>query len=155
MTDVSAFPTMHDVLVHGDNIITLEAGSAVKAGQVVSIATDGAIDKSVADRAVIGVVLYDGAAGDNVAVACAGCVVNVANADDTTAIEEGVEVIANDNAVGGTVSVATVAADGKDSYVTVTLEYVVGVTIGAIAGGGTGKIIIMPSVNTICVTSAS
>jgi hypothetical protein len=138
--DIEAFPTMHDVLVHGDNIITLEAGSAIKAGQVVSIATDGAADPSVANLAAIGVALYDAALGDKFAVACVGCMVNVANATSDVAIDAGVEVICNDCAVGGTVSVAT-GTLGEDAT-----EYIVGVTIDPIAGDGTGKIMLMPHV---------
>lgn len=143
MADVSAFPTMHDVLVDGNNILTLTATTAVKAGQVVDINATGvsmAVDPAVATGCTVGVALYDAAAGAPVAVATIGCVVYVANADDTTTVDAGDWLETNDNAVGGTVSVAAVAASGG---ATATFHNnIVGKALDDIAGGGTGRMLI-------------
>lgn len=154
MTNITAFPTIHDVLIAGDNIQSFVAGSDIKAGQVVSMANDGQVDPT-ASLPVLGVALYDAAANENVAVACVGCIVTVANSDDTTAIEEGVQVIAKDDTIDGAVVAATAVLTGTGTLIdTVTAEYVVGVTVSPIAGNGTGKVMIMPSVNT-CVKAKS
>jgi len=153
MTDISTFPTIHDVLVAGDNIQSFVAGSDIKAGQVVSMGTDGQVDPTV-DLPVLGVALYDAAANENIAVACVGCIVTVANSDDTTAIEEGVQVIAKNATINGAVSVATAVSTGSGATITVTAEQVVGVTVSPIAGNGTGKVMIMPSVNT-CIAKST
>lgn len=135
---------MHDVLVYGSNILTLTATTAVKAGQVVDINATGvsmAVDKSVATGCTIGVALYDAAAGAPVAVATVGCVVYVANADDTTTVDAGDWLETNDNAVGGTVSVCAVAASGG---ATATFHNnVIGKALDDIAASGTGRMLIL------------
>lgn len=153
MTDISTFPTIHDVLIAGDNIQSFVAGSDIKAGQVVSMATDGQVYPTV-DLPVLGVALYDAAANENIAVACVGCIVTVANSDDTTAIEEGVQVIAKNATIDGAVVAATAVSTGSGATITVTAEQVVGVTVSPIAGNGTGKVMIMPSVNT-CIAKST
>lgn len=153
MADISTFPTIHDVLIAGDNIQSFVAGSDIKAGQVVSMATDGQVYPTV-DLPVLGVALYDAAANENIAVACVGCIVTVANSDDTTAIEEGVQVIAKNATIDGAVAAATAVSTGSGTTITVTAEQVVGVTVSPIAGNGTGKVMIMPSVNT-CIAKST
>jgi hypothetical protein len=153
MANIDAFPTMHDVLIAGDNVQDFTAGSTIHAGQVVSMATDGFIDPT-ADLPVLGVALYDAQEADHVAVACVGCEVNVANSDKSTAIEEGVQVIAKNDTIDGAVLVATAVSTGSGANMTVTAEYVVGVTLEPIAGDGTGKVLLMPSVNT-CIALSS
>jgi len=139
MADISAFPAITKVLQHGDNIVNLTAGAALTAGQVVGAHETGVsgevIPHVAGAAAVVGVSLYDVASGGAAAIASVGCIVTVANADDTTAIDAGHWVTVDDNAVGGTVSVIVATLD------------VVGITIDDIAGGGTGRVLIMPSPN--------
>jgi len=138
MTDITAFPTMHDVLVSGDNILNLTAGATIVAGQVVGAhgtGVSGEVIPNVGATPAVGVALYDAASGAAVAVAGPGCVVNLVNEDDTSVIDAGTWVTAANNAVGGTV-VAIVAADE-----------VVGFTIDDIAGAGSGKVMLAPSPN--------
>lgn len=145
MADISAFPTIRQVLYWGDNIRTLTATTAVTAGQVVAINATGvsmAVDPSVATAGskALGVALYDAGVGALVAVAMNGCVVYVANADDTTAIDAGDHLETNDNAVKGTVSTAAVAATGG---ATVTVHNdIIGIALDDIAGGGTGRMLV-------------
>jgi len=138
MADITAFPTLYRVLVNGDNVTTFTATTAVKAGQVVAIADAGvseAVDKAVkgSGQSPVGVALYDAAAGEKVAVAGIGCVVYVVNADDTTAIDAGHDVIMNDNAVGGTIS--EVLAVGTDA----TPQFIVGRMIEDLAASAAGS----------------
>ncbi len=144
MGDIAAFPTLSRVLVHGDNILTYTATTAVKAGQVVAIADTGvseAVEPAVkgSGQSPVGVAIYPAAAGAKVAVAGPGCVVYVVNADDGTGVDAGHEVIMNDNAVGGTVS--EVLAVGTDA----TPQYIIGKMIEdlpASAGGSYAKCLI-------------
>lgn len=154
MTDISAFPTIRNVLYWGNNLIQVTATTAVTAGQVVAINATGvsmAVDPSIAagGSRSIGVALYDAAAGAEVTIACTGCVVYVAIADDTTGADAGDFLETNDNAVGGTVSTAAVAATGG---ATVTAHYdVIGIALDDIAGGGTGRMLVQP----MCLTQAN
>lgn len=154
MADVSAFPTIRNVLYWGNNLYQVTATTAVTAGQVVAINATGvsmAIDPSVATAGSrsIGVALYDASAGAETTIAGTGCVVYVANADDTTGIDAGDFLETNDNSVAGTVSTAAVAATGG---ATVTAHYdVIGIAVDDIAGGGTGKMLIQP----MCLTQAN
>lgn len=139
MADISAFPTIQQVVYTGDNFQSYKAGAAIKAGQVVAIHGTGVsrtVHPAVAGttEAPLGVAVFDAASGAEVTVAGIGCIVYVANADDTTAIDAGHFAIVNDNAVGGTVS----------SLVDTAVTYAVGIAIDDIAGGGTGRILINP-----------
>ena len=143
MTDIATFPTLTLVLHNDGPTYPFTAGAAIKAGQVVAFATTGVTDTvypAVAGTTAqpIGVALIPAAAGDPVTVALVGSVATVVNADDTTAIDAGEAVADNDNAVGGTVAAA----------VTTATNYSIGVTIEDIAGGGSGKIIVMPQIIT-------
>lgn len=145
--DISAFPTMHDVLKQGDNIQSFIATTAVKAGQVVAInatGVSGAVDKAVAAAGSrsVGVALYDAAAGDRVAVAMTGCIVDVANFHDTTTIDAGDYLETNDNTVGGTVATAAVA-DISGAVGTNHLD-VIGIALDDIGASGTGRMLIQP-----------
>jgi hypothetical protein len=86
----------------------------------------------------VGVALYDIASGSKGAILINGAVAEVANADDTTAINAGAFVECNDNAVGGTVSAASHTATSAGEKT----GNVVGYAIETIAGGDTGLIII-------------
>ena len=147
MADISAFPTMHDVLKAGDNIQTLTATTDVKAGQVVAINATGvslAVDPSVATAGSrsIGVALYDATAGNKVAVAMSGCIVDVANADDTAEIDAGSFVETNNNAVKGTVNAAAVADIA--GAVAVNHLDIIGIALEDILISDVGKIMILP-----------
>lgn len=154
MADISAFPTIRNVLYWGNNLVQVTATTAVTAGQVVAINATGvsmAVDPAVAagGSRSIGVALYDAAAGAEVTIACVGCVAYVAIADDTTGADAGDFLETNDNTVGGTVSTAAVAATGG---ATVTSHFdVIGIALDDIAGGGTGRMLIQP----MCLTQAN
>lgn len=147
MAAITAFPAIHDVLIEGDNLHSFIAGAAIKAGQVVGFVATG-VSKTVhplnatAGDKPIGVALYDAAIGTYVSVACEGCFVKVANADDTTAIDAGNYVEFNNNAVKGTVS--EVAEADIAGAVGTSHFGVVGITLEDIAGGGTGQIMVHP-----------
>lgn len=147
MTDITAFPTIHQVLHSGDNIQSFTATTDVTAGQVVAInatGVSGAVDPSVATAGSrsLGVALYDASAGDKVAVAMTGCIAEVANADDTTTIDAGDYLETNDNAVKGTVDVADVAAI-SGAVGTNHLD-VIGIALDDIGASGTGRMLIQP-----------
>jgi len=136
MTGITEFPTMHDVLVEGDNIKTFKVDSGstgIKAGQVVTLTNNGTIDVNASASAMsVGVALYDGAADERIAIATLGSVVNVANADDTNVIIAGVEVTAG--AEGGVIA----AGSASGSY------GVIGITLETIPANGIGKIMLNP-----------
>jgi hypothetical protein len=138
MADIGTFPTISNVLWNGDNVITLTATNAVTAGMVVEIdatGISGAVNAAVAEAASkpIGVAVTSAGAGAKVAVATYGCVVYVANADDTATMDAGTYVITNDNAVGGTVS--ELLAVGDDA----TPQKVVGMLLEGMTAGGTAR----------------
>lgn len=146
MTDISAFPTITNVVYSGNNFISLTATTAVTAGQLVAINATGvsmAVDKCVAAAGSmpIGVAVFSAAAGALVDVAGPGCIVYMANADDTTAIDAGSWVEFNDNTVGGTISAVAVSATGG---ATVTCHFgVVGVAMDDIDASGTGRVLLV------------
>lgn len=139
MTAIETFPTMHDVLVGGDNLLNVTAGSAIKAGQIVSMSADGMVDVDTGSAPVLGVALYDAAANGPIAVASIGCRVEVANADGATAINAGTVVVP---ATLGGVAAAVLTSGGGT-------QYIAGVAVETIAGGSTGEIIVMPNVVSI------
>lgn len=109
MADIAAFPTLHDVLVTGNNLQGYTAGEDMKAGQVVGFDISETTELIIAMHAVagenaIGVLIFDVLQGDLGTVAEIGCVVNMVNADDAADIHAGADVIQHANAVGGTVS---------------------------------------------------
>lgn len=145
MTDISAFPTVTDVLHSGDNIQSFTCGADVKASQVVAFHGTGVsktLHPAIAGTTgtIYGVALYDASSGDEVAVAGRGCIVKVANADDGTGIDAGDPCQDNDNAVGGTVSAATLV----DAGVVAVVKIVAGFAIEDIAGDATGLMEVAP-----------
>jgi hypothetical protein len=139
MGDISAFPTIRNVLVSGDNIQSYTAGGTIVAGQVVAIHGTGvsqtvhAAVKGTTDS-VVGVAIYGATTGAKVAVAGPGCRVYCANADDTATFDAGDYLEDNDNAVGGTVSVAA----RSDAGAVAVLKFCVGVSEDDVAASGTG-----------------
>ena len=155
MADIAAFPDMgDDILVSGDNIKRYIAGAAITKGQVVAIHGTGVSDTvhpavKGTTASVEGVALATVASGELVAVAGDGCVVYVANADDTTAIDAGSGIEDNDNAVGGTVS----ALPANSGAATAAYANLVGIAVEDIAGGATGKARLICSIT--CIPNAS
>lgn len=167
MTDITSFPAIPQVLVRDNgNIGTFTASGTIVAGQVVAYADTGVSKTVVACVAgsgtkPIGVALGSVTDGKSVAVACDGCWVNVAVADDTTGVDAGHEVEWNDNTVGGTVSEVSVRAgltstviDGTNDTTVDTLSYIIGRARDDIAGGSYGVIeigidIYVPSDHTV------
>ncbi len=145
MADIAAFVTGTPIMHNNGPTFTFTASGAITAGQVVAIDATGVSDTvraAVAEtgESPIGVALITVADGEKVNVALPGAIVYMTNADDTTAIDAGSFVETNDNAVGGTVSVASEAASGAATAVIHPL--VIGKAIDDIAGGGYGRVII-------------
>ena len=145
MADISAFPSISKVEEHAWDTFTATASGTITQGQVVSIDASGdsmTVRMGIAEsgECPMGVALTSAADGGVVNVACAG-IVYVANADDTTAIDAGDFLEVNDNAVGGTINAVAVAATGG---ATVTVHnLVIGKAIDDIAGGATGRMLIV------------
>ena len=138
MTDIAAFPTIKHVADHIGLTMTLRAATDVLAGQVVEIdatGVSGTVNAAVAESGArpIGVAAFDAKANEDATVYMTGSVCYVANADDTTGIDAGDLLVANDNAVGGTVSAATTG-----------INAVIGIALDDIAGGGIGRMLVQP-----------
>lgn len=147
MTDIAAFATGHPIMVNNGPTWTFTASGAITAGQVVCIDATGVSNTVRAgagetDERPMGVAITTAADGEKVTVALDGSICYFVNADDTTAIDAGDFLETNDNAVGGTVSTAAVAASG--SAVAVLHASIVGVAIEDIAGGSYGLGIVRP-----------
>lgn len=143
MGDIAAFPTIRNVFCEGDNIIDCIAAGTIKQGMVVSFHTTGVSfsvqgSKKGTSGQPIGVALNDATTGQRVAVAGDDCIVNVANADDTAAIDAGDVLEDNDNAILGTVS----TVDLMDAGVVLVMKYQVGIAVDIIAGGSYGRMLV-------------
>lgn len=155
MADIAAFPDMGDnILIAGTNIQRYKAGAAIKKGQAVAIHGTG-VNETVhpavkgTTASVEGVALADAEQGEYVPVAGPGCVVLMANADDTTAIDAGSGVEDNDNAVGGTIS----ALPANSGSAIAAYANLVGVAIDDIPGDGVGRVRLLCSIT--CIPNAS
>jgi hypothetical protein len=156
MADTSAFPTIHDVLLAGDNVQSFIAGGTIKAGMVVAFADAGASGTVIAALQnvgyPVGVAMYDATSGEAVAVACDGCICNVCEGAGA-AIDAGGFVMVDDCAVGGTVTVYDPAVQAHAA--TLELPGATGHTLGQalddISANSTGrvKIIVTPANVTI------
>ena len=151
MADISAFPTMpvindSELISDGGPVLTFTAAGTIKIGQAVCYAETGVSMTVIASVAgantkPVGVALDNVTNGEYVAVAMAGCVVEMANADDTATIDAGHWVECNDNAVGGTINEIDFSASGA----TVTIkDQTIGMALDDIAASGTGRVLIMP-----------
>lgn len=148
MADITAFPTIRNVLIDGENIVTYTAGAAIKAGQVLAFHGTG-VSRTVhpcvaATTMPVGVAIYDVESGDECAVAGRGCRAYVANADDGDTIDAGDPLQLNDNAVGGTVNTAAIV----DAGVVAVTKYIIGYAIDDQAGSEVGGCDICPSIIT-------
>lgn len=155
MADIAAFPDMGDnILIAGTNIQRYKAGAAIKKGQAVAIHGTG-VNETVhpavkgTTASVEGVALADAEQGEYVSVAGPGCVVLMANADDTTAIDAGSGVEDNDNSVGGTIS----ALPANSGSAIAAYANLVGVAIDDIPGDGVGRVRLLCSIT--CIPNAS
>ena len=141
MVDVTAFPTIHQVVIDDSGPIrTFTFTEAASAGMAVGYAGTGVSNAVVpmhlqAGEQPIGVAVYDVEAGDKGAVAMDGCIVMMANADQTTAIDAGDHLLCDDNAVTGTVSVCALGIKTADIYF-------VGIALEDIAGAGVGEVLV-------------
>jgi hypothetical protein len=154
MADISAFPAINTVNHNNGPTWTFTATTAVKRGMACCHHATGVSNAVIPAVAGAGtepfcVAQDDIAAGSKGAFCLVGTIATVANADDTTGIDAGDWVGANDNAVGGTVSALDFSASGATS----TNLWALGKAIEDIAGGATGKIIIMPCEVTKCNSS--
>ena len=151
MTDISAFPTLpsandSELISDGGPILTFIASGTILVGQAVCYAATGVSMTVLASIAgantkPVGVALDNVTNGEYVAVACAGCVVEMANADDTAKIDAGHWVECNDNAVKGTINEIDFTAAGT----TVTIkDQTIGIALDDIAASGTGRVLVMP-----------
>ena len=153
MADITTYPTEATLTASDRPILggergpieTYTAAAAIKGGQVVVYisGTSGSVTPATGatSEKVAGVALYNVASGGLCAVAQAGCIVKVVNADDTTAINPGAWIQTNDNAVLGTVN--AIAFTGTESTLATQFN-VVGIATETIAGGGSGYALIMP-----------
>jgi hypothetical protein len=151
MADIAAFPDMGDnILIAGTNIQRYKAGAAIKKGQAVAIHGTG-VNETVhpavkgTTASVEGVALADAEQGEYVPVAGPGCVVLMANADDTTGIDAGSGVEDNDNSVGGTIS----ALPANSGSAIAAYANLVGVAIDDIPGDGIGRVRLLCSITCI------
>ncbi len=133
MAGISAFPDIPDTVqgAFGKDF-TFEAASDVLAGQAVQIASSGKISPATASsQKIIGVAIYDIPADTIGAVRILG-VTTCANGDASQAITAGAFVTAG--TLGGVVAATTGA--------------ILGVALEPIAGGATGKVLVVPNYNT-------
>ena len=157
MADISAFPTIPQVLVDDFGPTrTFIAGEALTAGMVVGMAATGvsntvvAMDNTAGERP-LGVAVNDIASGARGLIAMAGCIVNVAVADDTTGIDAGALVEVNDNAVTGTVSEFAPRADLSSTVIDASNDTtidgsanIIGIALEDIAGDSYGPVLLCP-----------
>ena len=143
MADISAFPTIRDILWAGDNLQSFTATEAVTAGQVVGFAATGVslavvpMDATSGEHA-IGVAIYGQSAAGLVSVGVIGTICKVANADDTTTIDAGDLLGQDNNTVKGTVSTLDETTDST----TVANSDQVGIALQDIAGSGNGFMLV-------------
>ena len=151
MTIISASPPLpssddSDLISDQGPILTFVASGTILVGQAVCYAATGVSMTVLASIAgantkPVGVALDNVTNGEYVAVAMAGCVVEMANADDTATIDAGHWVECNDNAVGGTINEIDFTASGA----TVTIkDQTIGMALDDIAASGTGRVLVMP-----------
>jgi len=140
MTDITAFPTLTKVIEQGEEFCRrYKFGAAAKAGQAMAFQAAGTSNQVIpavkgTTGSIVGVAAQDTASGAYGNVYKNGAVVYVVNADDTTAIDAGDVLEANDNAVGGTVS----TAKGKPTTDADLIVDILGFALEDIAGGASG-----------------
>jgi len=147
MTDITTYPTIVDGIMHnaGPTWGIIIANGSISAGQVVGFTSSSSTNNRVtalldaAGDVVLGVAINSASNGEKVTIALPGSIVSVANADSDVNINAGRYVQTDDNAVAGTVKVAT--ANGGNSIT--AGNNIVGICLEQIAANGTGKILII------------
>ena len=132
MAGITAFPDIPDTVqgAYGYDA-TFEASADILAGQAVQLASTGKIAPATASsQKVIGVAIYDIPNGTIGAVRVLGAT-TCANGDGSTAITAGAAVTAG--TLGGVVAATTGS--------------ILGIALEPIAGGATGKVLVVPSFN--------
>ena len=138
---IAAFPTIHQVVIDDSGPIrTFTFTEAAKAGQVVTFSATGVSNSVVPSDATageqpIGVAVYDVEAGDEGAVAMDGCIVIVANDNDTTAIDTGDHVGPINSTVEGAVTLVPLGIKTADTYY-------VGIMLEDLLGNGTAEMLV-------------
>jgi hypothetical protein len=140
--EIGSFPTIRNVLNSGDNILSMTAGEALKAGQCVGFAATGVANTVVvmdntSDEYFVGVAVYDAASGAKVAVATVGCVCTVANENSVSTIEAGKFV--SPKTLGGVIEHTYGGTEGTYT--------IVGICLDGIAANSIGRVLIIPSVS--------
>lgn len=122
MAGILAFPAIHQVLIDDKGpVYPFLFSEAAKAGMNVGFAAAG-ISKAVvpmdgtAGEQPIGSAIYDVAAGDMGAVAMDGCIVIMANDDDTNTIDAGDHVGPLSSTVQGAVVTIALGIQAADIY---------------------------------------
>jgi len=155
MADTGAWATLSpdNILVQGDNIISMAAGEALTAGQVVGHAAAGdgkayAMDRTTGENA-IGVVLYDVASGGLAAIATVGCVARMREGDGNGA-DAGDWLVQDDNTAKGMVKAWAPRADLASTTIDATndttidgSEQLIGMAMEDIAANSEGKVLIV------------
>jgi len=117
-----------DVLLEGDNLHSFEAGEAVNRGQVVKLSGANSVAPSDTDGEVThGVALQSVSAGDQVAVAGPGCIVNVQSGSGAVSVGDAV------TSHGGT------GEEGQVDTASATGDSIVGYAYTS--GGGQGNLV--------------
>lgn len=130
MAAISSFPDIPDVPFGAFGTeMSYKASAAISAGMPVKVSSGEIAPATASTDAVVGVALYDIAAGEIGAVRVAG-VVKVANNDASTAINAG----------------ATVAVGSASGVVAASTGKIIGTALEAIAGGAVGYIVLGISV---------
>lgn len=147
-TDITAFPSITNVLYSGNNVDDFIASGAITAGQVVAIDATGVgmtVRAAIAEAgecpvgvAIASVTAAQATAGAHVAVAGPGCIVRVSNYSSDVDIDAGEPLTTNDCAVGGTVIACAGAATQElvgrayeDSTASALVGFLMRVTCGA------------------------
>lgn len=160
MTDIGTFPTITDPAPYpGTTITCVTTGTIdILPGMVVCLNATGvslSVEACVAGSGSmpIGIALTaaDVSAAEYCTVMINGVGV-VANADDTATFDAGDYVIFNANAVGGTVSVATITSTA--TALAVLVPGIVGIMLEDVAASGTGKCLLTPG-NTLTRANSS
>lgn len=156
MADIGTFPTIAKVLFNNGPTWACKAGEAITAGQVVGFKAAGVsntvdVMDATAGETAIGVALFTVATDEIVTVCLPGSICICVNADDTTGIDAGAYLEQNDNTVKGTVNeftpqvaISTFVPDASNDYIGLTTRRIVGIVLEDIAGGATGKMLVLP-----------
>lgn len=142
-----AFTELNQVLYAGDNIQTFTTNASVSAGMIVGFAatgvgfTVGPMDGSEGEKP-IGVAIYGGASGDEIAVACTGCICYFET--NTSAVDAGDTIMGDSGEAGCGIAVVD-QANGSNVNVGVDTYGVVGIALEDVAyNKNTGRLLVQP-----------